>query len=775
MFRPLVKAFLSALFALYGVMSTAQNLYDPSTIQEIRITFGFSNWDTRLDTAIVGADSYTIAQSVEINGTVFDSVGVKYKGNSSYNSTNKKNPMHLELNHVVGGQAYEGVTDLKLSNGAADPTFVREALSYWILSHYMHCPRANFAKVYVNGVYYGLMTNVEHIGKSFLSDHFSSSGGALFKCTPVGGAGPGAGSAYPTLKWLGADSSLYSTAYEIKSDAGWADLLALIDTLNNTTAAVDQVLDVDRALWMLAFDNLLVNLDSYIGVFSQNYYLYKGDNRRFNSIVWDLNMSFGGFSMLAGSGGGMGGSLDSTAMRNLSPLAVSTVADRPLIKKLLENPTYKRMYLAHLRTILNEMFVTGDYLDKALELQALIDGAVQTDVNKFYTYAQFISNLYWGATSGGGPGPGSGGSPGIVSLVNGRKNYLLSNAEISAVPPVISDVTATPSPELDADAWVTAKITGTATTTWLGWRGATTDVFTRVVMYDDGQHQDGAAGDGVFGASFPVNTPKTEYYIYSENSSAGAFLPARAEHEFFSVETSLSAPDAGDVVINEVLADNTNGTADQNDELEDWIELYNNTAVDVNLTGLYLSDNPDNATKWAFPSGTVIPAHGYLVVWADEDGSQTGLHASFKLKASGEFVSLASSAGVILDSISFGEQDPDRSFGRFANGVGFFTEMPPTFAAENQLTSGVTSLTNAGLHMRVAPNPAGEWVTVALGKYLPEAQLRITDGRGATVLTKQLYDFSSAEIPVSDWPSGLYFISVISAGEVVSTGKVVVE
>ena len=775
MFRPLVKALLPALLALYGLTSTAQTLYDPSTIQEIRITFGFSNWDTRLDTAIVGADSYIIAQSVEINGTVFDSVGVKYKGNSSYNAGNKKNPMHLELNHVVGGQAYEGVTDLKLSNGAADPTFVREALSYWILSHYMHCPRANFAKVYVNGVYYGLMTNVEHIGKSFLSDHFSSSGGALFKCTPVGGAGPGSGSAYPTLKWLGADSSLYSTAYEIKSDAGWADLLAMIDTLNNTTAAVDQVLDVDRALWMLAFDNLLVNLDSYIGVFSQNYYLYKGDNRRFNSIVWDLNMSFGGFTMLAGSGGGMGGGLDSTAMRNLSPLAVSTVADRPLIKKLLENPTYKRMYLAHLRTILNEMFVTGDYLDKALELQALIDAAVQADVNKFYTYQQFINNLYWGAASTGGPGPGGGGSPGIVSLVNGRKNYLLSNAEISAAPPVISDVTATPSPQLDADAWVSAKITGTAATTWLGWRGATTDVFTRVVMYDDGQHQDGAAGDGVFGASFPVNTPRSEYYIYSENSSAGAFLPARAEHEFFSVETSLLTPDAGDVVINEILADNTNGTADQNGELEDWIELYNNTAFEVNLTGLYLSDNPDNATKWAFPSGTVIPAHGYLVVWADEDGSQAGLHANFKLKASGEFLSLASGTGAVLDSISFGQQDPDRSFGRFANGVGFFTEMPPTFAAENQLTSGVTSLTNAGLRMRVAPNPAGERVTVALGKYLPEAQLRVTDGRGRTVWQAQLYDFSNAEIPVSNWPSGLYFVSVVSVGEVVSTGKIMVE
>lgn len=750
----------------------AQDLYDPAAIQEIKITFDFSNWDARMDTAIAGSESYTIAKTVEVNGVLFDSVGVKYKGNSSYRATNKKNPLHIELNTIKDKQAYKGFTDLKLSNGFADPSFVREVVSYWVLSHYMHCPRANFARVYINGSFYGLMTNVESVTKSFLSDHFYSSKGAFFKCTPVGGAGPGGNSSYPTLKWLGADSSLYTKAYEIKSDYGWANLLGLIDTLNNQTAAVDQVLDVDRALWMLAFDNLLVNLDSYLGSFSQNYYLYQGENHRFNSIVWDLNMSFGGFTSLAGGSGGPGGGLDSTAMKNLSPLAVSTVADRPLIKKLLENPTYKRMYLAHLRTMLQEMFVTGLYLDKGLEQQALIDAAVQADANKFYTYTQFQNNLYWGVASGGGTG-GPGAGAGIVSLMTGRQTYLLGTPEIGATPPAISGVMATPAPTLGSTVWVSAKIDGQPTGAWLGWRGETTDAFTRTPMVDDGQHHDGAAADGIYGASFTANSPRSEYYIYAEHASAGAFLPTRAEHEFFTLETSLPVPAAGDVVINEFVADNTDGSTDPAGELEDWIELYNNSSYDINLTGLYLSDSPDNPSKWAFPSGTSLPSKGYLIVWADEDGSQTGLHANFKLKASGEFLSLSASDGTVLDSLSFGAQEPDRSFGRYPNGTGSFTAMPPTFAAENKLTSATGAPDFEAGGLRITPNPTADRTSITTREPISDTEVRLYDAMGQLLWRQEFDRFEQAELSMLRLPPGLYVVALLSKGDVIGRQKVV--
>ena len=97
------KIILFNLFILSGIEMFAQNFYDRATVQTIEIFFGFTNWDSQLDAA-TSTDTYIIADSVRINGITFDSVGVKYKGNSSYNPNNNKNPLHLELDHIIGSQ-----------------------------------------------------------------------------------------------------------------------------------------------------------------------------------------------------------------------------------------------------------------------------------------------------------------------------------------------------------------------------------------------------------------------------------------------------------------------------------------------------------------------------------------------------------------------------------------------------------------------------------------------------------------------------------------------
>lgn len=108
------------LLLLCSVKSSAQNFYAVDTIQQIEINFSQPNW-TILDTSKQGSDGYTMAQWVKINGVQFDSVGVKYKGNSSYNAANVKNPLHIELDHFKN-QDYYGYKDIKLSNGYNDPS-----------------------------------------------------------------------------------------------------------------------------------------------------------------------------------------------------------------------------------------------------------------------------------------------------------------------------------------------------------------------------------------------------------------------------------------------------------------------------------------------------------------------------------------------------------------------------------------------------------------------------------------------------------------------------
>ncbi|MFZ4707716.1 MAG: CotH kinase family protein, partial [Bacteroidales bacterium] len=271
--------FCILIFSLSIKVSAQSNFYDVNTIQLIEITFTQSNWDYMLDTATAGSEGFILASKIKINGVQYDSVGVKYKGNSSYNSNQVKNPFHIELD-TYKNQDYQGFTDIKLGNAFKDPSFLREVLSYKIARNYMAAPQSNFANIYVNNQLLGLYSNSESVGKKFVESHFGSNNNSFFKCNPLNGAGPGS-SLYPNLVYLGADSTQYYSRYELQSDHGWFDLVNFCDTLANLTTAIDKTLNVNQALWMLAFDNVLVNLDSYIGAFSQNYYLYKDDFSRF--------------------------------------------------------------------------------------------------------------------------------------------------------------------------------------------------------------------------------------------------------------------------------------------------------------------------------------------------------------------------------------------------------------------------------------------------------------------------------------------------------------
>ncbi|MBK6369130.1 MAG: CotH kinase family protein [Flavobacteriales bacterium] len=185
-----MRSVLTAILAFFLIShSNGQSLYDHGTIQSINILFSQTNWDYMLDTAKAGSEGYLMADSVYINGFGYDSVGVKYKGNSSYNASQVKNPWHIELD-TYKDQDYQGYKDIKLANVAFDPSFVREAVGYKILGNYMDCPKANYANVSVNGNLIGLYTNTESIGKAFVNDRFGSKTNAFFSCSPPDGAGP---------------------------------------------------------------------------------------------------------------------------------------------------------------------------------------------------------------------------------------------------------------------------------------------------------------------------------------------------------------------------------------------------------------------------------------------------------------------------------------------------------------------------------------------------------------------------------------------------------
>lgn len=742
-----MKYIFTSLLLFLGLSISAQEFYDLNNIQTIEITFSQSNWDQLLDDEKQGDENYILAESLSINGTVFDSVGVKYKGNSTYNPNQTKNPFHIELD-TYKDHEYDGYTDIKLSNVAKDPSFLREVLSYKVLRNYMDAPLSNYANVYVNGNLIGLYSNSEAVSKKFVNSRFYSKDNTFVKCNPPAGAGPGS-SDLPNLVYLGTDSVNYYDAYELKSEFGWNELIDLCDTLKNEIEFIENTIDIDRVIWMHAFNNALVNLDSYSGGFTQNYYLYKDDNGRFVPVVWDLNESFGKFAM-AGSGPPLN---NTTAKQQLDYLLHDNEADFPLISQVLSIPQYKRMYIAHFKTIMEENFSDDSYYTESLELQTLIDDAVQADNNKFFSYANFQDNLVSDIT-GGGP---MGSTPGITNLMDGRYNYIMSQSDFTATAPSISNINqSNPEPIIGESIFVTAEIDNT-TEVLLGYRDNIKDVFTKIEMFDDGNHGDGAANDGTFGVELEITNFYMQFFIYADNNEAGKFSPQRAEHEYHELTAKITNPQIGDLVINEFMASNGSTESDSDGEFDDWIELYNNNTEDILLDGYFLSDDGDDLNQWEFPAGTVISGNSYLIIWADKDEEQDGLHCNFKLSKEADVIILVNNANEIIDEYSYTNQVEDISFGRFPNGIGNFQQMNPTFNAEN---SGVIDgvFEQESISFNVFPNPAFEMITVEMDKNSPETPIYIFDIHSRIQYQSKINQ--NTQIDCSSWASGIYFVRI---------------
>jgi len=194
-------------------------------------------------------------------------------------------------------------------------------------------------------------------------------------------------------------------------------------------------------------------------------------------------------------------------------------------------------------------------------------------------------------------------------------------------------------------------------------------------MFDDGMHNDGAAGDGVYGCKITNCSNSIDYYFYADNDSAGVFSPVRAAYEHYSIQFGVSS---GDLVINEVMSNNVSTVTDNSGKHEDWIELYNTTSSPISTNGLFITDTLPNLQKWDLPNH-IIPPNSYFIIWADEDGNQGAEHANFKLSNFGEQLILSNSDSSIIDSITYLPQVDDISFARNPNGIGPFSMMTPTF------------------------------------------------------------------------------------------------
>ena len=165
----------------------------------------------------------------------------------------------------------------------------------------------------------------------------------------------------------------------------------------------------------------------------------------------------------------------------------------------------------------------------------------------------------------------------------------------------------------------------------------------------------------------------TEQWLEPPEKTADLNLDDRVDMVDFALLAGQLGQTGIPLAINELMASNSSSIPDPQGEYDDWIEIYNYGPDAIDVGGMYLTDNMTIPNKWRIPGNntavTTIPAGGYLLIWADNETAEMGLHASFKLSAGGEEIGLFDGDGItLIDSIVFPDQTTDISFGRYPDG-----------------------------------------------------------------------------------------------------------
>ncbi|WP_339266013.1 CotH kinase family protein [Paenibacillus sp. FSL K6-1330] len=344
-------------------------VFPKDKVIDVKITMDEADFQNMLDNA--SAEEYKEA-SVNYNGIQFDHVGIRTKGNLSLrsvvNSDSDRYSFKISFDEYLN-QTLNGISKINLNNNYSDASYMREFLTYELADSVgLPTPGFSYVNVYVNDELWGFYLAIEQIGDSYLERHFDHSYGALYKAEMTG-----AGS---DLTWLGNDPDSY-TGLVMKSKSSNDDVLIdMLDELNNGSD-YEKVLDVDNVLKYVALNVVASNMDSYLGMNKQNYYLYE-NNGIFSVLPWDYNMAFGGF-------GGSSILIDEPTQ--------GALAERPLIAKLLEVDKYKERYHAILSEMLEGYMQQETFNERVAQLQDLISEHVKKDPRPFYSYEDYEQSI----------------------------------------------------------------------------------------------------------------------------------------------------------------------------------------------------------------------------------------------------------------------------------------------------------------------------------------------------------------------------------------------
>ena len=411
-------------------------LFDTDSIISLNIIMDDDSWNEMLENAL--EETYYECD-VEVNGTMFYSVGIRPKGNTSLSSvvsdpTTDRYSFKLEFDHFVEGQTCFGLDKLILNNNYADATSMKEALVYDMFAYIgADASLYNYASISVNGEYWGIYLALEGVEDSFLLRNYGTQNGKLYKPDSMNmdGGGHGGGRAFsPSSSDSGAPSadagtglspsrrsgSSFSPAVSddgapqmpgggFSASSGGADLnysdddpdsysaiwdgevipsgksdhRRVVTALKNISegSELETYMDVDNILRYMAVHIFSVNDDSLSGSMAHNYYLYEHSGQ-LNILPWDYNLAFGGMN---------GG--DAASVINSPIDDAFSITD--FFDGLMASDVYHAQYYEYLHLLVDDYVNGGGFDAFYTRVRSQIDELTGTDPNALYTYDEYAA------------------------------------------------------------------------------------------------------------------------------------------------------------------------------------------------------------------------------------------------------------------------------------------------------------------------------------------------------------------------------------------------
>jgi len=471
----------------------------------------------------------------------------------------------------------------------------------------LDCIDIEHVRLYLNGDFFGLYVLIENMDNLFLENRNYNLSGNLYKATLDGAC----------LSIF--DNVFYHWEKKVNGTSGIDDLQSLIEMLNNThnnqfPEFLNLWFDYNQITSLIALNMLLANGSTYY----HNYYLFNDieGSGRWIFMPWDLDLSFSAY----------------TKWYSYHRSSGDWTADNPILEKSIINDYVFADIIDHISLLKNSIFnqnylfpiidsicntieasVAEDITDNVLNVDEWLE-SVEED--KIFITQRFSELMY--------------------QMNNIPRNFEIHRHSGYYLPgqQIILSWNESSDPNGDALFY----------TLFYGQSSHLNDSTTTIIQ-------------GITNNSFTIteNLEQGRYYFKVEVTDGNYSIPGFDTKNIFFVSDEIP-----EIIINEI---NYNSS----DEFDpgDWVEFYNPTAFDADLSGWQFKDENDQH-NYTFPAGITIAPDSYLVLCRDDssfysvfpDSIPVVGNMDFGFSSSGELIRLYHKTGYLVDSLVYDNKEP---------------------------------------------------------------------------------------------------------------------